>query len=50
MLNYTKERQARWLELDIQPLKNFDGAVTGFMALQLDITEWKKIQEELARK
>ncbi len=50
MLNYTKDGQARWLELDVQPLKDSDGLVTGYMALQLDITGRKKIQEELARK
>ncbi|MEO5960388.1 MAG: ATP-binding protein, partial [Opitutaceae bacterium] len=50
MLNYTKAREPRWVELDIQPLKGADGAVTGFVALQLDITERKRIQAEIAQK
>ncbi|HVS51362.1 MAG TPA: PAS domain S-box protein [Opitutaceae bacterium] len=49
MLNYTKAGEPRWVELDIQPLKGADGGVTGFMALQLDITERKRIQAEIAQ-
>ncbi len=50
MLNYTKAGEARWVELDIQPLRGADGKVTGFMALQLDITERKRIQDEVEQK
>ena len=50
ILNYTKQQQPRWVELDIQPLKNAEGKVTGFMGLQLDITERKRIQAEIAQK
>jgi PAS domain S-box-containing protein len=50
MLNYTKAGEPRWVELDIQPLRGADGAVTGYMALQLDITERKRIQEEVEQK
>ena len=50
MLNYTKTRQPRWVELEIQPLKDDSGKVTGFMSLQLDITERKRIQAEIVRK
>lgn len=50
ILNYTKEGQPRWLELDIQPLKDAKGEVTGFIGLQLDITERKRIETELAQK
>ena len=50
ILNYTKQREPRWLELDIQPIKDADGVVTGFIGLQLDVTERKRIQQEIARK
>ncbi len=50
MLNYTKLGDPRWVELDIQPIKDDAGRVQGYMALQLDITERKQIQESLARK
>ena len=50
LLNYTKDRQPRWMELEVQPLKDAAGAVTGFMLLGLDITERKRIQAESAQK
>jgi PAS domain S-box-containing protein len=50
LLNYTKGGQPRWVELDIQPLKDASGRITGFMGMQLDITERKRIQAEIARK
>ena len=50
MLNYTKDGQRRWVELDIQPIKDENGNVTGFLELQLDITERKRIQAEIAQK
>jgi PAS domain S-box-containing protein len=50
ILNYTRTGQARWLDLDIQPLKDAAGNVTGFMALELDITERKRIQAESAQR
>ena len=49
VLNYGKDGRKRWVELEFQQLKDEDGHLTGFMALQLDITERKRIQEELAR-
>ncbi|MDO8541876.1 MAG: PAS domain S-box protein [Opitutaceae bacterium] len=50
IINYTKDGQRRWVELDIQPLEDEAGNVTGYMSLQLDITERKRIQHEIARK
>jgi PAS domain S-box-containing protein len=50
IVNYTKAGEPRWVELDIQPMKADDGRIQGYMALQLDITERKRIQEEIARK
>jgi PAS domain S-box-containing protein len=50
ILNRTKSGQALWVELDIQQLRDEQGAVTGFMAVQLDVTDRKQFREELARK
>ena len=49
ILNYTKAGDARWIELDVQPLRDADGAGTGYMALQIDITERRQQSEELRR-
>ncbi len=49
ILNYTKDRAARWVELDVQPLRDAAGVVTGYMGLQLDITERKQQADELHR-
>jgi PAS domain S-box-containing protein len=50
LLKFTKQREPRWVELDIQALKDPDGKITAFMALHLDITDRKRIQDELAIK
>jgi PAS domain S-box-containing protein len=50
ILNYTKDGQPRWLELDVQPIKDAEGKITGYMGLQLDITERKRAQLEVAQK
>ncbi|MEO6244791.1 MAG: CHASE domain-containing protein [Opitutaceae bacterium] len=50
MINYTKTGEPRWVEVDIQPLKDAEGRITGFMNLQLDITNRKRIQADIARK
>ena len=49
VLNYAKDGRMFWVQLDLQPLRDEAGKVTGFMALQLDITESKRIQDELSR-
>lgn len=50
ILNYTKTGERRWLELDIKSLKDEDGAASGYMVLQLDVTARKAAETELARK
>ncbi len=50
VLNYTKGGKPVWVELDVQQLHDEHGELTGFMALQLDVTERKRFQEQLARK
>ena len=49
VLNYRKDLGTRWVELEFQPLHDAAGRITGFMALQLDITERRRIQDQLAR-
>ncbi len=50
ILNYTKSGGQRWIELDVQPLRDDSGVTSGFVALQLDVTERHRFQTELARK
>jgi PAS domain S-box-containing protein len=50
ILNYTKSGEKRWVELDIQPMIDANGTISGFIALQLDITERKRIQAELTER
>jgi PAS domain S-box-containing protein len=50
VLNYTKTGEQRWVELDVQPFTDANGKVTGFMALQLDLTERKRIEHDIAQK
>ena len=47
--NRTRDGRLFWAEMDVQPLRDEHGSITGFMALQLDITGRKRIQDELAR-
>ena len=42
ILNYAKDGRKVWVELEIQPISNAQGERTGFMGLQLDITERKR--------
>jgi PAS domain S-box-containing protein len=50
ILHYSKAGQPCWVELDIQPLPDAQGVVTGYVALQLEVTARKKIADELANK
>jgi len=47
ILNRHKSGKAYWLSMDIQPIREADGRVTGFMAIQTDITERKREQSQL---
>ncbi|HEY0864751.1 MAG TPA: CHASE domain-containing protein [Lacunisphaera sp.] len=42
VLNYAKDGRKVWVELEIQPVRNEQGILTGFMGLQLDITQRKQ--------
>ncbi len=50
MLCYTKDKREVWTDFEMQPLRDEAGVVTGFMSIQLDITERKHAGEELARR
>lgn len=49
VLNYTKEGESYWLQIDCEPYKDVDGTKK-FMAIEVDITKRKMIEETLARK
>jgi PAS domain S-box-containing protein len=47
LLNRHKEGREYWIEIDIQPLRNDAGLLTGFMAIESDITERVQSRERL---
>ncbi|MDB6114266.1 MAG: domain S-box-containing protein [Lacunisphaera sp.] len=47
ILHYAKDGHKVWVEQEIQPLLNAAGEVTGYMGLQLDITERKRQAAQL---
>ncbi len=49
VLNYAKDGRPYWLDLNIFPLRDLDGHITNFAAIQRDITEWKNLEGELTR-
>ena len=49
LMNYTKAGQAFWLELDIVPIADEKGLPTHWVAVERDITERKRTEEEIMR-
>lgn len=47
LLNYKKNGEKFWLDLDIVPLSSDDGAYTHFVAIERDITERKQVDEAI---
>jgi PAS domain S-box-containing protein len=47
ILHYAKDGRKVWVELEIQPVRNDQGILTGFMGLQLDITQRKQQSAQL---
>jgi len=45
--NYSKTGEEYWLDLSILPLKNANGVVTHFVAIERDVTEQKNIEQKL---
>jgi len=50
LLNYHKSGRSYWVEIEVQPLREATGQLTGFMGLQADITARRQAQSDLARK
>jgi PAS domain S-box-containing protein len=50
VLNYTRTGEKRWVELDLQQLHDDQGQLIGFMGLQLDVTQRRQVQSELAER
>lgn len=48
ILNRSKQGRLYWLHLDIQPMKDDDGRVVGFIAVQTDVTTQTLERERLA--
>ena len=46
--NYTKDGKTYWLDLSIMPLRNRDGKVSHFVAIQRDVSVQKVLQQQLA--
>lgn len=46
LLNYSKDGKPYWLEISIVPVKNAQGVITHFAALERDISEHKKNEAE----
>lgn len=49
ILNYHKSGRPFWLELSIVPVRDDEGEVTHFVAIETDITERRQAQQEIAR-
>jgi len=49
ILNYAKCGKPYWLRIDCQPLHDERGELSGFMAIETDITEQKQHEAELRR-
>lgn len=45
--NYSKTGEEYWLDLSVLPLKNKEGEVTHFVAIERDVTEQKNIEKKL---
>lgn len=49
ILNYDRDGQSYWVEMDIQPSRDAAGKLTGYMAVKTDITERKRRLADLER-
>lgn len=47
ILNFHKNGSGFWLNIEIQPVRGEDGTITGFMAIESDITERKHVEHAL---
>ena len=49
LVNRARDGRDYWIEIDVQPLRDERGTLTGFMAIETDITALKQADEELRR-
>ena len=49
VLNYSKSGQPYWLSIEVQPLHDEQGQLSGFMAIEADITDAKEHESALLR-
>ncbi|TVQ96086.1 MAG: PAS domain S-box protein, partial [Spirochaetaceae bacterium] len=47
ILNYTKDGRAYWISMDIEPVRDEQGAVTHFVAIEYDVTERRIFEQKL---
>lgn len=47
IINYHKNGKPYWLDVEVQPLLDSDGVMTGFMAIESDITQRKEAEQQL---
>jgi diguanylate cyclase (GGDEF)-like protein/PAS domain S-box-containing protein len=45
--NFSKKGKEYWVDISILPLRNTEGKVTHFASIQRDITEYKKLEQDL---
>lgn len=50
ILNYSKSGRQYWVDIEARPLHDGKNRLTGFMAIEQDITERKKFQDTLVRR
>ncbi len=48
ILNYGKDGRCYWLAIEVQPIRDANGRITNFMAIETDITERRAAQQRLA--
>ncbi|GCC50482.1 hybrid sensor histidine kinase/response regulator [Chryseotalea sanaruensis] len=46
ILNYSKSGREYWLDIEVRPIHNSQHKLTGFMAIEQDITDQKKVELE----
>ncbi len=49
LLNYTKDGDEYWLDISITPIKNENGDITHFTAIERNVTDKKQFEAELKR-
>ena len=47
LLNYTKSQRKIWLACDVQPIRNLQGEITNFIAIENDVTAQKEAENAL---